>query len=108
MCPASLHSAHTGKEGYPTRAFNVACTHTKEIISVSLGMPGACNDKMMSRYDGFLLKIKNGELFQDVTYTLRKRDGSSTQERGAYGCADGGYVDLELWFQILCPFLKLP
>ncbi|KAH8058097.1 Plant transposon protein [Aureococcus anophagefferens] len=34
-CPAELNSLHVGKEGYPTRAFNVALVKEKKVLNVS-------------------------------------------------------------------------
>mmetsp|Transcript_1471 Transcript_1471/g.5292 ORF Transcript_1471/g.5292 Transcript_1471/m.5292 type:complete len:168 (+) Transcript_1471:3-506(+) len=85
QCPAGLKHENTGKGGFPTRAFT---THSKRIIAVTAGHPGARNDKTITRYDGFIMGIKEGEIFQNLTFTLRKQDGSCTEERGAYVIVD--------------------
>jgi hypothetical protein len=41
-CPATKRPMYSGKEGYPTVAFNVHVTHNKKIVSVSGPYPGAC------------------------------------------------------------------
>jgi len=89
-CPAELNSLHVGKEGYPTRAFNVAVTHTKRIISSTVGHPGARNDKSIVRYDKFVQDVKEKKVL-NVSYELDTPDGGVVTEHGAYGIVDGGY-----------------
>lgn len=72
-CPAQWHSFFTGKEGFPTVAFNLACLHTKEIIAVRMSDPGARNDKTIVRYDLFIDDLRSGVLYPDVEFTLRGR-----------------------------------
>lgn len=73
MCPAQLRSAFAGKEGYPSVAFQVSVTHSKRIIAVMNGEPGARNDKKaIVRFDAFGVNaIKDGELLADVVFELR-------------------------------------
>ncbi|KAH8051341.1 Plant transposon protein [Aureococcus anophagefferens] len=85
-----LNSLHVGKEGYPTRAFNVAVTHTKRIISSTVGHPGARNDKSIVRYDKFVQLVKEKKVL-NVSYELDTPDGGVVTEHGAYGIVDGGY-----------------
>jgi hypothetical protein len=74
-CPAGERHEHVGKEGFPTRAFSVTCTHSRRIIActglnlyifiqflhnihnsiiilstVIESFPGATNDKTISRF----------------------------------------------------------
>ena len=72
-CPAGLASIHRGKEGYPTRAFEVSVTHDKGIIAATTGHPGARNDKTIVRYDDFILDIKEKRLWSDVVFKLHRR-----------------------------------
>ena len=44
-CPASHKHDCTGKEGYPTIAFNIAVTHSGHITSVTNGFHRGKNDK---------------------------------------------------------------
>jgi hypothetical protein len=39
-CPQSQKVTHKGKEGYPTRGFNVSGLHTGQIVSVTPGFSG--------------------------------------------------------------------
>ena len=51
MCPASLRTLHTGKEGFPTIAYNVSCDHKGNAFFVTAGTYGSCNDKTIIRFD---------------------------------------------------------
>jgi len=39
-CPASLRQLHTGKEGFPTRVYNMAVNHRRQIMSITFGFEG--------------------------------------------------------------------
>ena len=51
MCPAELRTLHTGKEGYPTIAYNVSVDHRGNVFFVTPGSYGSCNDKTIIRFD---------------------------------------------------------
>ena len=59
-CPDTIN--HTGKEGFPTIAYEVAVNHSKHIRSVTVGHPGTRNDKTIIRLDDFMMAIHNREL----------------------------------------------
>ena len=61
-CPAGSSNAHTGKEGFPTRAFNVIVTHSEEIIGVTPGHPGARYDKSIVHFDGKMVKVETSQV----------------------------------------------
>ena len=50
-CPASAFSACKGKGSFPTLAFEVVCSNTKKILSVSQFFFGAVNDKTIAMSD---------------------------------------------------------
>ena len=50
-CPASAFSACKGKGSFPTLAFEVLCSNTKKILSVSQFFFGAVNDKTIAMSD---------------------------------------------------------
>ena len=79
------------KEGYTTIAFEVTVLHTKWIIAVTIGNPGARNDKPICRYDQFILSIKEGRLWRDVEIKLRRRNGDIITITGVHLIVDGGY-----------------
>jgi hypothetical protein len=39
-CPAGLRHDHVGKEGFPTLAYSVTCTHSRRIIACTSSFPG--------------------------------------------------------------------
>jgi hypothetical protein len=100
-CPAGSRSSHKGKEGFPTLSYEVTVDHTKKIIAVTEGHPGARNDKTIVKFDGFVTKIHNGELYADVPFDLVDKEGKVTREKGLYLIVDGGY---HKWKCLQCPF----
>jgi Plant transposon protein len=63
--------------------------------------PGARNDKTIVKFDGFVTKIHNGELYADVPFDLVDKEGKVTREKGLYLIVDGGY---HKWKCLQCPF----
>ena len=90
-CPASDRNLHVGKEGYPTKAFNVCVLHTREIIHVAGPVAGATNDLTQAAYDDFLQQLKMGTFGAGVTYKLYLADGSERVVSGLYAICDNGY-----------------
>lgn len=54
MCPAALRILHTGKEGFPTLAYNVSCDHAGNALFCTAGTYGTCNDKTIIRFDSHI------------------------------------------------------
>lgn len=100
-CPAGSRSSHKGKEGYPTLSYEVTVDHTKRIIAATEGHPGARNDKTIVKFDGFVTKIHQGELYADIPYNLVDNEGNIKEEKGLYLIVDGGY---HKWKCLQCPF----
>ena len=57
-CEFSQRHTHIGKEGYPTRAYEVIVDGTRLVRSVTPGFPGALNDKTIVRHDHAINKMK--------------------------------------------------
>ena len=93
-CPAGARHEHTGKEGYPTRAYNVVCDHNGLFYSWGEGWPGSYNDKSMVQSDTFvnLLRDKNSILGKQ-TFNLETLHGR-VEAKGCYVGNDGGYHDI--------------
>ncbi len=89
--PHSLRFRYTGKEHFPTIAYEVSCTHSKRIISVTTGFPGAENDKTIVRMDSFVTNIHERISYADVTFLVTKEDGSEETVTGPYLLVDNGY-----------------
>ena len=99
-CHSQQKQLHTGKEKYPTVAWNVTVNHKRWIMSVTKGFYGSYNDKTIVKYDNFLTSIHNKELYEDVKFNLRKRDGTILNLKGAWVLCDGGY---HRWRCMQCP-----
>ena len=50
-CPTQYTNVYTGKEGFPSIAYEVICTSRKLIQLMSVGHPGTRNDKHIVRTD---------------------------------------------------------
>ena len=92
-CPADSRAKCTGKEQYPTVAFNVTCLASREIIFVSEWCGGATNDKTQARHDQLFAKLRRGEFHPDVTYQLYDAHGVSHDVKGLYLIVDSGYLE---------------
>ena len=98
MCPDVIE--FTGKEGYPTIAYEVCVNHSKFIRSVTIGHPGTRNDKTIVKMDPYIMGIHNKEFLHDVTFDVQKLDGTWMQCSGAWLICDNGY---HLWRICQCP-----
>ena len=99
--PAFLRNVHKGKEGYPTRSYEVTVNHRRRILAATKGFFGSYNDKTIVRYDGFVTAIHEKELYADVEYILHDKDGNPIRMKGLYLLCDGGY---HKWRCLVCLF----
>ena len=99
-CHAQQKMLHTGKEKYPTVAYNVTVNHRRWIMSVSRGFFGSYNDKTIVKYDPFINDIRNRRKYHDYKFDLKNRDGTVTPISGAWILCDGGY---HRWRCLQCP-----
>jgi len=90
MCPAKHQVLYTGKEGYPTVAYNCCVYHNGSYAHVSAGMYGSANDKTLVRFDPFIDTVRSAPFFREAKFTVLTDDGEEELE-GAYGIVDGGY-----------------
>lgn len=90
-CSHNLKHSCTGKEKYPTIAFNVSVTYDMLIISVSNGLKGAWNDILQAQYDDFMLDLRRNDVFPDKTFQIQKLDGSIETVHKLWSLVDGGY-----------------
>ena len=58
-CPTQYKNMYSGKEGYPSVAYEVICTTRKFIQSVSCGHPGSRNDKHIAKTDPSVMQFMN-------------------------------------------------
>lgn len=90
MCPVGLQNLYTGKEGFPTIAYQMICDHAGRILSCTPGFYGACNDKSIIRFDGWINAIRQG-MYRHVKYTLRTSETEVKEVEDPYIIVDGGY-----------------
>lgn len=90
-CPASLRQFATGKEKYPSRAYEVMVNHRKLILNVSIGFYGSITDTTIVRFDGGMIKVKSG-LYNDCEFQLYNSEGVLEETiKGVHTINDNGY-----------------
>ena len=94
MGPFTLGRSFTGKEGFPTIAFQVTVDHAGRALAVTSGFTGATNDKTIIRYDAAVNKINNDNQYKGREYKLRKTDGTYRERKGCYLIVDNGYHEV--------------
>ena len=93
MCPAALGNLATGKEGYPSVAYNVMCDHSGRVLCVLPGAYGATNDKTIVQFDNFVDDVRTGPFFTGFGFEVRNGpdDGDREMVHGLWIIVDGGY-----------------
>ena len=94
MCPFTLGRSYTGKEGFPTIAYQVTVDHAGRALAITSGFTGATNDKTIIRYDAGVEAIKTDAQYTDRKYKLRKADGTYRERKGCYLIVDNGYHEV--------------
>jgi hypothetical protein len=93
--PSRSARAYTGKEGFPTVAYEATVDHTMRVLAVTTGFQGAVNDKTIVRYDSFVQRIKSDPFYTQLQYSVRTDVGNQVncfkRLTGAYLIVDGGY-----------------
>jgi hypothetical protein len=69
-------------------------------MAVTHGFPGASNDLIIVRFDGFVTDIHDGLRYSDVTFPMVTISGEEYTEKGAWLIVDGGY---HKWRCLQCP-----
>ena len=64
-CPHGLINVCTGKEGYPTLAYNVICDHRGRALAMMPDVYGTVNDKTIVKSDLAVEKVRTNPLFID-------------------------------------------
>lgn len=92
MCPWHLKSLHTGKEGFPTIAYNCTGEHDGSFNFCTSGSYGACNDKTIVRFDSYIESLRTEKLYTEMKYSLLVSEtGETEMASGVYVITDGGY-----------------
>jgi hypothetical protein len=92
-CAANLKQVASGKEKFPSRAFEVMVNHRRMILSCTdQGFHGSYNDKTIVKFDGAMIKIRDG-LYAEYEYNIYEEDGEIVTMKGAYTINDNGYLN---------------
>ncbi len=86
-CLTSLVNPYTGKERYPTIAYEMTCSHDGKILYCTLGFYGSQNDKSIIRFDGLASKLRAGKC-SHVQFKLF--DDNDNVRHDPYVLDDGG------------------
>lgn len=73
---------YTGKEGFPTLAYEATVDHAMRVRAVTKGYPGTVNDKTIVRFDKGPLAIRENDTYKGMAYKLHRRDGSAFMQMG--------------------------
>jgi hypothetical protein len=92
-CPHGLVNLCTGKEGYPSLAYQATVNHKMRFMSSTKGFFGSMNDKSICKYDKFTQDLKAKRVFAEQEYTLYDENGEPTIEKGYYLICDGGFCN---------------
>jgi hypothetical protein len=89
-CPTSLVNLYTGKEGYPTIAYEMTCSHDGKILYCTPGFYGSQNDKSIIRFDGLISKLRGG-VYKNVKWKAYDENENVVEMKDPYVLVDGGY-----------------
>ena len=90
-CPYSQARNYTGKEGFPTIAYQLTVDHSGRALAVTEGFEGSQNDKTIIRYDAAVKMIRDNPQYKDRTFVLYNSDGTWSTVKGVYLIVDNGY-----------------
>ena len=91
-CRHSLAVSYTGKEGFPTIAYQATVDHSGRALAITQGFPGAHNDKTIIRHNKAVQAIRQDPTYTENTFLLRTADGSLIEHKGNYLLVDNGYL----------------
>jgi hypothetical protein len=89
-CPTGDVNLYTGKEGYPTIAYEMTCSHDGKILYCTPGFYGSQNDKSIIRFDGLISKLRAGS-HKEVQFKVYDVNGDLETLKDPYVLVDGGY-----------------
>jgi hypothetical protein len=91
-CSANLKQFATGKEKYPTRAFEVTVNHRRVILSVTSGFYGSVNDMSIVKFDAAVNSLRREPHFLNYEYELYDCNGDLITEKGNWEICDNGML----------------
>ena len=110
-CSHADRFTNTGKEGKPTRLYNVAGDCTKVVHHVHGSHPGGRNDLTTAKFDEYMTALHTDAQFTGASFPLYTGNGQEmSDEHGLYSYTDNGYhkwrisqfgskVGQELWLK---------
>jgi hypothetical protein len=98
-CPHKFRICCTGKEGSPTLAYSLTCSHQRKIYHCSPGFFGAKNDKYISKLDSFISAVGQESIYTNFEWKMDVTDTATVQRKGVYLICDGGY---HKWPHMIC------
>ena len=90
-CAFSLLRSSTGKEVYPSIAYQVTVDHTGHALAVTTGFAGAHNDETIIRYDAAVKRIREDPVYTEQPFELKGKDGEVISCKGLFMLVDNGY-----------------
>ena len=100
MCPTGHTVLYTGKEHFPTLAYEVTVNHNGKCLHCTNSHPGSRNDKTIIRLDEYMMAIKNCTILNDCLWKYVDADGVEHEMTGAWTITDNGY---HAWRFLQCP-----
>ena len=95
-CSNSQHQSHRGfKLAGTARSYNLTANHRRRILATTSGHPCRWNDKTLQIMDELMVKIDDGSILQDVTFTLLEHYNGEVVEveyQGVWLMVDNGYL----------------
>ncbi len=85
-----------GKDAYPARLFEVACSNRGRVICVHGGFPGSFNDKAAATSSPMFGMLRSHPLLTEAVYEVLDASGGRHARKGAWVLVDGGYTDSKL------------
>lgn len=92
-CYAGHKNMHKGKEGYPTRAYEVTVNHKRQILAATAGFAGTYNDKTIVRFDGFVDEVHNGKRYGEIGFITLNDNDEPQGHKGQYFRSCFDYFD---------------
>lgn len=89
---ANLKQFATGKEKYPTRAYEVMVNHRRLILYVTPGFYGSIVDKTIVKFDEAMTSIRDG-LYKNFESEIYNSEADNIILQGAHTINDNGYLN---------------
>lgn len=99
-CSEKIAVLCTGKEGFPTLAYSMTCSHSRKIIHCSGGFLGSRNDKTISKHDNLIEMVRTFPLYTQFEWKMNVDELNTKVVKGVFLLCDGGY---HKWAQLICP-----